>query len=161
VLPFAAFAAVAFASSFLDVAATDWNVVAGAGIATAIVLGLSAAVPWSRLSEPSFLALPVAADLLIAALRQSQGGSGSGYGPLAILPVVWVALTLGRRSVAAITASTTLLFALPILLVGAPAYPSSGWRGVVLWTVSALVVGAVANYIMAVQRSAPTRALSS
>jgi diguanylate cyclase (GGDEF)-like protein len=158
VLPFAAFAAVAFAASFLHVAATDWNLVTGAGIATAIVVGLSAAVPWHRLPEPAFLVLPIAAFLLIAVLRQAQGGSGSGYGPLAILPVVWVALTLGRRSVAAIAASTTLLFALPILLIGGTSYPSSGWRGVVLWTVSALVVGGIANQIVAAQRRETQRA---
>jgi diguanylate cyclase (GGDEF)-like protein len=158
VLPFAAFATVAFAASFLNVATTDWNLVAGAGIATAIATGLSAAVPWHRLPEPAFLALPIAAFLLIAVLRHAQGGSGSGYGSLAILPVVWVALTLGRRSVAAIAASTTLLFALPILLIGAPSYPSSGWRGVVLWTVSALVVGGIANHIVATQRRETQRA---
>ena len=107
----------------------------------------------------------MAADLLIVLLRQSQGGSTSGYGPLAILPVVWVALTLGRRSVVAIAASTTLLFALPILLIGAPSYPSSGWRGVVLWTVSALVVGGYRQphrrLPAARSGSAPTRAPSS
>ncbi len=157
-LPFAVFAAVAFAASSLNLAETNWNLVAGAGIATAAVAGVAAAFRWPRLPTAAFLALPIAADLLIAALRQSQGGSTSGYGPLAILPVVWVALTLGRRSVIAIVASTTLLFALPILLVGAPSYPSSGWRGVVLWTVSALVVGGIANHIVASQRREAQRA---
>jgi diguanylate cyclase (GGDEF)-like protein len=158
VLPFAAFAAVAFGAAFLERGETNWNLVAGAGIGTAIAVGVATALPWRRLTEPAFLALAVVADLLIALLRHADGGSGSGYGALAILPVAWVGLTLGRRSVVAITASTTLLFALPILLIGGTTYPASGWRGVALWTVSALIIGGIANHIVTAQRQATERA---
>ena len=37
------------------------------------------------------------------------------------------------------------MFALPLVLIGAPAYPSSGWRGAILLTIVALVVGEVAQ----------------
>ena len=157
-LPFAAFAAVAFAAAFFERGDTNWNLVAGAGIGATIAIGVATALPWRRLTEPAFLAVPIAADLLIGLLRQAEGGSGSGYGALAILPVAWVGLTLGRRSVLAITAGTTLLFALPILLIGGASYPTSGWRGVVLWTVSALIVGGIANHIVTAQRHETTRA---
>jgi diguanylate cyclase (GGDEF)-like protein len=101
----------------------------------------------------TLLVLPIAADGLIAVLRQAQGGNSSGYGPLAILPVAWVGLTQDRRAVAMISVCTGLLFALPIWIVGPPMYPSAGWRGVVLYTIVAFVVGLGANRVIAEQRS--------
>ena len=89
---------------------------------------------------------------MIALLRNAQGGMTSGYGPLVILPVVWVALTLRRREVVVMAAAGGLLFGLPILLVGAPLYPSTGWRGTLLWTVVAVAVGLLVNAMIAEQR---------
>jgi diguanylate cyclase (GGDEF)-like protein len=106
-------------------------------------------LPWDRLPAPTLLFLPLAVDGLIAALRQAQGGSVSGYAPLAALPVAWVGLTQGRRAVFAISVCTALLFAVPIALVGAPLYPATGWRGVVLWSIVALVLGMGANRVVA------------
>jgi diguanylate cyclase (GGDEF)-like protein len=86
--------------------------------------------------------------LLVALLRQAQGGGNSGYSPLVLIPVVWTGLVLGRRAVLVISACTTLLFALPILFVGPPLYPSVGWRGVVLWVLISLFVGLGADRVM-------------
>ena len=85
-------------------------------------------------------------------LRQAQGGSTSGYAPLAILPVAWVGLTQRRRAVAVIGGCTTALFALPIVIVGAPMYPATGWRSLVLWTVVSVVVGVGANQVVDAKR---------
>jgi diguanylate cyclase (GGDEF)-like protein len=90
----------------------------------------------------------VGCDLLIGLLRQSQGGSVSGYSPLVFVPVVWTGLVLGRRAVFVIAACTFLLFALPIVVVGPPLYPENGWRGVVLWSLIALFVGLGADRVM-------------
>jgi diguanylate cyclase (GGDEF)-like protein len=152
VMPFLGVAALALAATGLRTAGTDWSlvVVAFAGVA---FLGLAGVLlPWSRLPLSAFLVLPIAADGLIVALRQAQGGSISGYGPLAILPVAWVGLTQGRRAVAVISVCTALLFGLPIAIVGDPMYPTSGWRGVVLWAIVAVVVGLGANRVVAEQR---------
>ena len=62
-----------------------------------------------------------------------------------VLAVVWVALMLDRRALLLITACAALMFALPLVLIGAPDYPSSGWRGAILLTIVALVVGEVAQ----------------
>ncbi len=62
-----------------------------------------------------------------------------------MLAVVWVALMLDRRALLLITACTGLMFALPLTFIGDPAYPSNGWRGAVLFTLVALVVGEVAQ----------------
>ena len=68
-----------------------------------------------------------------------------------LVPVVWTGLVLGRRGVYAISACTALLFALPILVEGAPLYPSNGWRGVVLWSLVSLFVGLGADRVMRTQ----------
>jgi hypothetical protein len=123
VAPFLGIATLAFAATALQTAGTNWPlVIASAVAAGALVLG-SPMLPWTRFPLSTLLAFPIAADVLIALLRQAQGGSTSGYGPLAILPVAWVGLTQRRRAVAAISVCTVLMFGLPIALVGAPLYP--------------------------------------
>ena len=84
---------------------------------------------------------PLAYFVVVALLRQANDGSVSGYAPLALLPVVWIALNLGRQEVAVGIAVGASVFVLP-LLVGDPAsYPSGEWRRAVLWTGVALIVG--------------------
>jgi diguanylate cyclase (GGDEF)-like protein len=102
--------------------------------------------------RPVVLVLPFAVDGVLALLRQAQGGSTSGYAPLAILPVIWVGLTRGPRAVAAMTVCTSALFAVPILVIGEPLYPHTGWRSVVLWGVVAAAVGVGARRVVGEQR---------
>ena len=123
-----------------------------AGLAIAVAVA-AWAVPWTRLPPLCVLALPVAADCVIALLREAQGGSVSGYSPLAVLPVIWVGLTQGRRAVVAISGCTALLFGLPIVVVGGEMYPSTGWRGVILWTVVSIVLGLAAHRVVTDQRA--------
>ena len=151
-VPFLGVAALALAATGLRTSGTEWSLVVIGLVGVALFGIVGVVAPWSRLPQSALLVLPVAADVLIALLRQAQGGSTSGYGPLAILPVAWVGLTQRRRAVAAISACTGLLFALPIVIVGAPMYPTSGWRGVVLWTIVAVVMGIGANRVVAEQR---------
>jgi diguanylate cyclase (GGDEF)-like protein len=151
-VPFAVIAALALAATTLQTEGTDWPLVAVAAAYAVLAVQVARTLPWRRLPLSGACMLPFAFDGLIGILRQAQGGSISGYSPLAVLPVVWIGLTQGRRAVMAITAATTLLFALPMLLVGGHMYPSSGWRGVVLWTVVSLVLGFAANRVITAQR---------
>jgi diguanylate cyclase (GGDEF)-like protein len=144
--------ALAVAAAGLDTRVTNVPLLIAAAAVAVAVVGAAWLIPWQRLPLYALLMLPVACDGVIVLLRQSQGGSTSGYAPLAILPVLWVGLAFSRRGVAVMTVATFLMFALPILLIGAPMYPNTGWRGVVLWTVVAGVVGMVANRVMAAQR---------
>jgi diguanylate cyclase (GGDEF)-like protein len=144
--------ALALAASGLDTRVTNVPLLLTAAGAAVLVVCAAWLTPWERLPLYALLVLPVACDGVIAVLRQSQGGSTSGYSPLAILPMLWVGLAFSRRGVVAMTVTTFLIFALPIALIGAPMYPNTGWRGVVLWTVVAGVVGIVANRVMAAQR---------
>jgi diguanylate cyclase (GGDEF)-like protein len=144
-LPAAAIVALALASSTLTPGGTDWAFFGAAAATAAAVVAVGRFARWERLPAAALLVLPVGCDAVLALLRQAQGGSTSGYGPLAVLPVVWVGLTLRRRDVAVIVVCTAALFSVPIALLGSPLYPHSGWRGTVLWTVVAAVVGLGAN----------------
>jgi diguanylate cyclase len=145
-------AVLAFSTARLWPARTDQFVFLAA-VGTAVAL-LAVAAWVSRRPFPVWVVLvvPVGCDLLVALLRQSQGGSISGYSPLVLVPVVWTGLVLGRRGVIVISACTLLLFALPILLVGPPLYPADGWRGVVLWSLIALFVGLGADRVVRAER---------
>jgi diguanylate cyclase (GGDEF)-like protein len=155
-LPVAGMLALAFATTVLQMAGTDWTLVGGAGAGAIALIAIARVVPWQRMPLTALLALPVGCDAVVALLREAQGGSTSGYGALVILPVLFVGLLMRRRHVAAMTAATVALFALPILIAGAPQYPQSGWRGVALWAVVCAVVGLGANRAMAAQ-AAQTR----
>jgi diguanylate cyclase (GGDEF)-like protein len=153
VVPFLGIAVLAFAATGLEPSDTNWSLVVAAAFAVAVLAGIAAVLPWSSLPPATVLVLPVSIDVAIALLRQAQGGSASGYGPLVILPVVWVGLTQGRRAVAAMSVCTALVFALPVVLVGAPLYPETGWRSVVLWAVVSFVIGIGVNRAVAHHRS--------
>jgi diguanylate cyclase (GGDEF)-like protein len=122
---------------------SDWRYVA---LAALTFVG-GAALAWVGANRDDWFALApaIAALVAIALLRESQGGSTSGYSPLVVLAVVWVALVLDRHALLLITACTALMFALPLVLIRAPTYPSSGWRGAVLLTIVAYVVGELAQ----------------
>jgi len=133
----------AYGALALHVAHTDVGaLVAAIALSFELILA-SVIVPWSRLPAWALIALPAGCEILIALLRQSQGGSTSGFAVLVLLPVLWAALQLGRRSVAVVVACVFAVNAVPLLAIGAPLYPSSGWRGAALITVVAAIIGFV------------------
>lgn len=152
VVPFLGIAVLAFAATGLEPSGTNWSPVVAAAVGVALLAAVAGVLPWSSLPPATVLVLPISIDVAIALLRQAQGGSTSGYGPLVILPVVWVGLTQGRRAVAAMSFCTALMFALPVVLIGAPLYPGTGWRSVVLWAVVSMVIGMGVNRAVAYQR---------
>ena len=151
-VPAAGFYVLAFAASALGGGQIDWPVYATAAAVACVVVAAAWRVPWQHLPASWMLVIPVCCDLVVGLLRQAQGGSTSGYTPLAVLTVVWVGLVLGIWEIAAIMTCTTLLLAVPIVFIGDPLYPQNGWRGVVLWSVVAGVVGVGTNRVIAEQR---------
>lgn len=137
---------------------SDWRFVALSAVTLALSGVLIRVVP-IRADSAWLAVVPAASAILaIALLRQSQGGSTSGYGPLAIIPLVWVAVVLDVRAVQLVTACICLMFALPLWLLGDPLYPSSGWRGAVLWTVVVFLVGMLVHAIVSEHRRAAIEA---
>jgi len=57
-----------------------------------------------------------------------------------MLPVLWLAVTAGRRELAAVLAAMITAQLVPLAFVGGTAYPDSGWRGAfVITTVTAIM----------------------
>ena len=110
-------------------------------------------VPWSRLPRWTFIVPPLAYFVVVALLREANDGSVSGYAPLALLPVVWIALNLGRKEVALGIAVGSSVFVLPLLFGNPDSYTASDWRRAILWTGVALIVGFSVEAIMRDKRA--------
>jgi diguanylate cyclase (GGDEF)-like protein len=143
---------VALAATGLRTDETNWPLVIGAYAGAFGAAAIFAATPWERLPQSALIIPPIACLLLIGLLRQAQGGATSGYASLAFLPVVWVGLQLSRRAVVAMAVCTSLLLAIPMLFIGAPLYPGTGWRGATLLTLASLVVALAADRVVTDQR---------
>jgi signal transduction histidine kinase len=129
--------ATAYGLLFLPTGQVDYGKASAAGVFGVALLGL--ALCWSRFPRVATIGIPLGYIALAALLREAAGGSQSGFGGLFLLPVLWLAVTAGRRELAAIIAAMAVAQALPLAFVGAPDYPESGWRGAfVLCTVAAI-----------------------
>ena len=100
------------------------DVATAAGVSVAL-LGL--ALLWPRFPRLATLGIPLGYIALAGFLREAAGGATSGFGGLFLLPVLWLALTAGRRELAAILVAMGAAQAIPLALIGAPEYPESGW----------------------------------
>jgi signal transduction histidine kinase len=117
----------------------DYTVVSAAAALSAALLGT--ALLWSTFPRVATLGIPLGYIGLAALLRQAAGGSVSGFGGLFLLPVLWLALTAGRRELATILAAMGVAQAVPLAFIGGTAYPDSGWRGAFVLTTVAAVTG--------------------
>jgi diguanylate cyclase (GGDEF)-like protein/PAS domain S-box-containing protein len=75
----------------------------------------------------------------VAVLR--DGAAAGGFGSLVLLPIIWAALRGRRSELLAAVVGGALVFAVPQLVVGAPHYPSTGWRVGVLTTLVGVLIG--------------------
>jgi len=82
------------------------------------------------------------AYLFSVTLLRAGAGPLSGFGPLVLMPVMWMALQRRRVELLVLLGVVALLFSLPMLLVGAPRYPTTGWRVAALLLVMAGALGA-------------------
>ena len=93
--------------------------------------------------------------VVIALLREADGGGQSSYGALAMLPVFWLALYGTRDQLAVSIAGVAAVFVTPLLLVGAPEYPASEWTRAMLWICVAPIIGfTVQSLVSQLRRSA-------
>jgi diguanylate cyclase len=137
---------------------TERDVVAGplvAGLVLQVAIGaLIVSTDRVRSSRPLGLVGALAYLASVALLREGTGAL-SGCGTLALLPIMWMALQGRRREMLVLLGAVALLFALPILLVGGPAYPATGWRvGALLLVVAATLGGAVLTLVEHLRQTA-------
>ena len=131
----------------------DWRLVWMAAGLTALIAFVGLLTPWSRLPRWTYIVPPLAYFVVIALLHQANNGSLSGYAPLAMLPVVWIALNLGRAQVAIGIAVGTSVFVVPLLVGDPDTYVSGDWRRAVLWAATAAIVGFSGETLMREQRA--------
>src|SRR5205085_8411704 len=100
-IPFTVIAvATAYALLFLPPGRLDYREVSGAAVLGAALLGL--ALCWPMLPQVATIGIPVGYIALAALLRDAAGGGTSGFGGLFLLPVLWLAVTAGRRELTVI-----------------------------------------------------------
>ena len=90
-------------------------------------------MPWQKMPVYFQAIPPIAYFAVIVLLRHAEGGADSGYGPLVLLPIVWLALYGTRGQLALALVVMLAMFVAPIALVGSPLYPLTEWRRALLW----------------------------
>ncbi len=132
--------AVGFALTLLPQLRHDGSEVAAAVVPGIAVIGFS--LLWRR--RPAIAQTGVALGYLLfaALLRDSAGGTSSGFRDLLLLPIVWLGLTAGLAELAIGLTGLVVAQVVPLIAIGAPRYPAAGWQAVVVLT----SVGAIAGY---------------
>jgi diguanylate cyclase (GGDEF)-like protein len=157
----APFVAVALVGVFVTVASVHVEA-AQLGIAVGLQALAAAMViwlPWARLPAPAG-AVPALVFLAgVGFLRDAAGGAFGGLGALALLPILWFALYGSRAQLALVIPAVGAIFIAPILLVGAPAYPSSQWRVGVLYVALSVLIGASVKRLIGFMQSQAAEAL--
>jgi len=126
---------------------TAWYA-AGTLLTAAVTLSVIWA-PWHRAPVASRLLPALAYLVAVGSLRHAAGGNTSGVGSLVLLPVLWVALYGTRRELNIVLTGVALTFAVPLVFVGAPDYPTWAWRGGFLTTLLAAMIGTTVQRLIA------------
>ena len=92
---------------------------------------------------PAFVAFP-----FIALVIDLTGGASSAFDSLVALPILWLAMTGTRAQLYASSVLTAATFVVPIVAIGAPAYPAGGWRPALVWTAFAVLVAPVVQRLV-------------
>ncbi|HEY8718462.1 hypothetical protein [Pengzhenrongella sp.] len=98
VAPFAGVAIIAVVLAIvMPPSSPDRRLLAAAAVLTALVIVVALCIPWARIPAAWQVAVPLSYFAVIGLLRQAEGGEASGFAPLVVLPVLWIAL-YGSRS---------------------------------------------------------------
>lgn len=122
-------------------------VLVAAGASAAIVLAVPL-LPWDDLPSAVQVVPPLAFLVVVALLRHADGGHESGYGPLAMVSVLWLAMFATRTMLYVGIAGVAALFAVPMLTFGDPLYPAGEWRRAIAWTAVSALVGVVVQRLV-------------
>lgn len=156
-LPFVAIAAIAILTIVSSLPAEEPRWLLAAGIGTGLVIASAWLIDWRRLPRWTD-ALPLLAYYpIIGFLRASAGGADSGFGPLVMLPIFWLAMYGTRTHLVAGVGLMTLTFVVPIVLVGDPEYPAAEWRRALIYAGVAAAVGFTTNDLVTRIREAAAR----
>jgi diguanylate cyclase (GGDEF)-like protein len=114
--------------------------VIAAALLSALIVVAAMYAPWHRLPRVAQVVPPMTYFVVIALLRDAENGA-SGYTPLAMLPLFWLALYGTRVQLGIGIVGVISVFFAPLVFIGAPQYPVSEWRRAILWVAMAALVG--------------------
>jgi diguanylate cyclase (GGDEF)-like protein len=131
----------------------DWREV-GPALALQLLVAVFVAVePGTRLDRWR-IAGPIAIVLYLisVALLRDGGGPTAGYGPLALLPVIWASLRGRRDELAVAVIGVAVIYIVPALVIGPPLYAHGSARAGILFAVISGTLGiAVLQLVSRVQ----------
>jgi diguanylate cyclase (GGDEF)-like protein len=144
--PFVGVVAIAFATLWLPAARIEPLQCELAGALMILIMAAIPLAPWRRL--PAWTeALPALAFFaVVELLRSGAGGATSGFSPLVLLPIVWLALYGTRPQLLAGVACMVVVFAVPLLDVD---YAAAEWRRTINFLALAATIGVVVQQLVA------------
>jgi PAS domain S-box-containing protein len=113
-----------------------------------LLLTAAFVLPWERLPNWAWLTIPIGYMAVIALIRDAQGSGESELVVVYLLPIVWMSLYGRRLHLLVGLFCMDLALMIPVLLVGAPHYPLSTWRQVIiLIVVTTLVASTISTMV--------------
>jgi diguanylate cyclase (GGDEF)-like protein len=136
-------------------AITDLHSVLAYELAWALALLVAACalfLPWRRLPLAAQELPALVFFVVVVLLRDAGGGNLSGVGPMALIPVCWIAMYGGRAALGISLAATGAAYLGPWLIVGGERYPDADLRrGAVVVLIAALVGVAVHTLVQSLK----------
>jgi len=148
-LPFLALAWAALASTYWPLHHSEgWASTSALVLTLVLTAGTVVLRLAGRAHRLEFL-VPLTYILVVALLRQAEGGSQSGLSALGLVPVVWTALYARRAELVVMLSGLTLMVIVPILVFGEPLYPAQEWRRALLLVAVGSMIGFVIQHLVA------------
>jgi signal transduction histidine kinase len=146
--PFMAIALLAFAAVPLSSQSVNSPALIAAAGLLALIVAVVVFVPWDRLPPYAASIPPIAYFLVVALLVQTAGGGPSGYVPLVLLPIFWLALYGTRSELAIAMVAAFSMFVAPLVFLQNRVYSHAELREALLWMAISLVVGFTAQRLV-------------
>jgi PAS domain S-box-containing protein len=146
--PFVAIALLAFAAVPLSSEPLNSPALIAAAALLALIFATVALIPWERLPRSAAAVPPITYFVVVALLVQTAGGGPSGYVPLVLLPIFWLALYGTRSELAVAMVAAFSMFVAPLVFLHNRAYSQSELREALLWMAISLVVGFTAQRLV-------------
>jgi PAS domain S-box-containing protein len=108
-----------------------------------LLLTAAFVLPWDRMPSGAWLIIPIGYMTVIALIRDAQGGGDSELVIVYLLPIVWMSLYGQRLHLLVGLFCMDLALMVPVLLIGAPNYPLSTWRQIIILIVVTTLVASV------------------
>ena len=132
---------------------TNLTTFAIGGALSALCVAVAMLVPWQRLPKSAEIVAPILGVAAIAFFRDGTGAHESGYSVMALLAVLWVALYGSTRQIGIIVFAVFLGLLVPMVIVGAPAYPPGEWRRLLVLVTLSAMIGWIVNSLVAAVRA--------